>query len=74
VNDTQDEDMPNEIDFSQSVRGKFYRSGMKLNLPVYLDEELQIRLTNLARTKGVDLSDLINDVLKKDLELIETAT
>lgn len=74
MNDTQDEDMPNEIDFSQGVRGKFYRSGMKLNLPVYLDEELQIRLTNIARAKGVDLSDLVNNLLKKDLELIETAT
>ena len=74
MNDTQDEDMPHEIDFSQGVRGKFYRPGMKLNLPVYLDEDVQIRLTNLARAKGVDLSDLVNDLLKKDLELIETAT
>ena len=74
MNETRNEDMPDEIDFSHGVRGKFYRPGMKLNLPVYLDEDVQIQLTNLARAKGVDLSDLVNDLLKKDLELIETAT
>jgi hypothetical protein len=74
MNDAQDEDMPDEIDFSQGVRGKFYRPGMKLNLPVYLDDEVQSRLIRLASAKGVDLSDLVNDLLRKDLELIETAT
>jgi hypothetical protein len=74
MNDSQDEDMPDDIDFSHGVRGKFYRPGIKLNLPVYLDTDVQIRLTNLAKAKGVDLSDLVNDLLKKDLELIETAT
>jgi hypothetical protein len=74
MNDAQDEDMPDEIDFSQGVRGKFYRPGMTLNLPVYLDDEVQSRLIRLASAKGVDLSDLVNDLLRKDLELIETAT
>ena len=74
MNDTQDEDTPGEIDFSQGVRGSFYRPGMKLNLPVYLDDEIQSRLTSLASAKGVDMSDLVNDLLRKDLELIETAT
>jgi hypothetical protein len=47
---------------------------MKLALPVYLDNEVQSRLSNLAAAKGVDISDLVNALLKKDLELIETAT
>ena len=74
MNDTGDEDMPEEIDFSHGERGKFYRPGQKLNLPVYLDDEIQLRLTNLASAKGVELSDLVNELLRKDLELIETAT
>jgi len=74
MNETQDDDIPDEIDFSEGVRGKFYRPGMKVKLPVYLDDEVQSRLGNLARAKGVDLSDLVNDLLRKDLELIETAT
>lgn len=74
MNDNLDEEMPGEIDFSEGVRGKFYRRDMKLALPVYLDGDVQNRLATLAAAKGVDISDLVNDLLKKDLELIETAT
>jgi hypothetical protein len=74
MNDSLDEDMPDEIDFSKGVRGKFYRPDMTLALPVYLDNDVQSRLSNLAAAKGVDISELVNDLLKKDLELIETAT
>jgi hypothetical protein len=56
------------------VRGKFYRPDMTLALPVYLDNDLQSRLSNLATAKGVEISDLVDDLLNKDLELIETAT
>jgi len=52
----------------------FYRPDMKLALPVYLDNEVQSRPSNLAAAKGVEISDLVNDLLKKDLESIETAT
>ena len=44
---------------------------MKLNLPVYLDQKVQATLAALASAKGVDFSVLINDLLKKDIELIE---
>jgi len=48
MNETHDEDMPVEIDFSMGTRGKFFRTGIRLNLPVYLDDEVQDRLTTLA--------------------------
>ena len=67
------DEIPDEIDFSQGVRGQFYRPNTKLNLPVYLDEEIQARLARLASDKGIELSDLVNDLLRKDIELIETA-
>ena len=44
---------------------------MKLNLPVYLDQKVQATLAALASAKGVDFSVQINDLLKKDIELIE---
>jgi hypothetical protein len=66
-----DDDMPAEIDFSKGVRGKFYHPGAKFNLPVYLDDQIQTRLTALASAKGVDLSALVNDLLRKDIEIIE---
>ncbi len=68
-----DDDMPAEIDFSEGVRGRFYHPDAKFNLPVYLDDQVQTRLTALANAKGVDLSALVNDLLKKDIELIEMA-
>ena len=71
MNETHNEDMPAEIDFSMGTRGKFFRTGIRLNLPVYLDDEVQDRLTTLASAKGVDLSVLVNDLLRKDIELIE---
>mgnify|MGYP000272671698 CR=1 FL=1 len=67
------DDMPEEIDFSGATRGKFYREGMKLRLPIYLDDPLQTRLAELASAKGVELSALVNDLLRKDLERIEMA-
>ena len=44
--------MPAEIDFSKGVRGKFYRPGMRLRLPIYLDDETQRYLADRAQAKG----------------------
>jgi len=63
--------MRDEYDFKKGQRGKFYRKGTELHLPVYLDSEIQAALTVLANAKGVDVSSLANDLLKKDLELIQ---
>jgi len=38
-----------------------------------LDSEVCARLAALASEKGVDLSVLVNDLLRKDIELIEMA-
>jgi len=65
--------MPAEIDFSQGVRGKFYRPGMRLRIPVYLDDAVQDRLSDLAEAKGVELSAMVNELLRQDLERIEIA-
>ena len=66
-----DDDMPAEIDFAGARRGQFYKTGVQLNLPVYLDQKVQTTLAALASAKGVDFSAFINDLLKKDIELIE---
>ena len=63
--------MKDEYDFSKGVRGKFYRPGAKLTLPVYLDHEVQSYLAQRASERGIELSDLVNDLLRKDIELIE---
>ena len=68
-----DDDMPTEIDFSKGTRGKFFRPDAALNLPVYLDAEVQAYLSARAKARGVDVGQLVNELLKKDIELIEVA-
>jgi hypothetical protein len=72
INDAND-DMPEEIDFSGAQRGKFFREGAVLRLPVYLDAEVQRYLTERAQARGVAFDRLVNELLKKDIELIEAA-
>ena len=67
----QNDDMPAEIDFSGGVRGKFHQPGMKLNLPVYLEAGVQAYLADIASKKGVQLPDLANDLLKKEIAILE---
>jgi hypothetical protein len=66
-----DDDMPAEIDFSKGVRGKFFRPNMKLNVPVYLDADVQSYLVAIASKKGMQLSELANDLLKREIDIIE---
>ena len=65
------DDMPDEIDFSGGVRGKFYQPSSTFNLPVYLDTQVLEYLTERAKARGIPLSELVNQLLKKDIELIE---
>lgn len=66
--------MRNEYDFSKGQRGKFFREGAELHLPVYLDADVQKTLAGIADAKGLDLSVVVNDLLKKDIELIKIAS
>ncbi len=63
--------MQDEYDFSSATRGKFYREGAELVAPVHLDPEVRAFLTARAAARGKSLSDLVNELLKKDIELIE---
>ncbi len=63
--------MKQENDFSNAERGKFYRPNARLNLPIYLDDDVRDYLTNKAKSKNVELNDIVNDLLRKDIALIE---
>ncbi len=63
--------MKDHYDFSKGVRGKFYSRNAALKPPVYLDEQVQAYLTARAEAKGIDLSDLVNIMLMRDIEIIE---
>ncbi len=63
--------MKEHYDFSKGVRGKFYNQNAVFELPVYLDEQVQGYLSAKAQAKGIDLSALVNDLLKREIELVE---
>jgi predicted HicB family RNase H-like nuclease len=63
--------MRDEYDFSKGERGKFYNPDAQFNLPVYLEAEVLNYFTAKAKAKGVELNTLVNDLLKKDIDLIE---
>ncbi|MGH7962568.1 MAG: hypothetical protein ACRERD_12200 [Candidatus Binatia bacterium] len=66
--------MKREYDFSRAVRGKFYRKGVELRLPIYLDTKLQSQLQRLAQRKGKEIGEVVNQLVKKEVELLEKLT
>ena len=63
--------MKREYDFSKAVRGKFCRKGAELRLPIYLDPKLQNKLERLARKQGKDVGEMVNQLLRKDVDFLE---
>jgi hypothetical protein len=63
--------MRKEYDFSKAQKGKFYRPDMKLNIPVYLDEEVSAFVDKIALKKGIDRSSIVNELLRGDIKIAE---
>jgi hypothetical protein len=63
--------MKDEYDFSKAERGKFFRPGARLAPPVHLEPEILEILAARARAQGMSLDELVNRLLKKDIERIE---
>jgi hypothetical protein len=63
--------MKKEYDFSRGTRGKFLKPDATLNLPVFLDADVLDYIAARAKIKGVEVNDMVNDLLRKDIDLIE---
>ncbi len=63
--------MKKEYDFSNAERGKFYRPGAILRLPIYLDVHVHEHLEKIAKRKHQQVSQTANQLIKKEIELIE---
>jgi len=61
-----------EYDFSKGERGTFFRRDAELRLPIYLSAEVQAYLTERAAEKGVPLGEMVNTLLKREIQLIES--
>jgi len=64
--------MREEYDFSKAVRGKFYRPDAKLNIPVYLEDEVRAFVQAIAEKRNTDYSSVVNQLLRGDMKLLET--
>lgn len=63
--------MKDEYDFSKAERGRFFRTDATLVPPVHLDPDVLSFLSARAQARGISLDELVNALLKKDIELIE---
>ena len=65
------DEMRKEYDFSKAERGRLYRPDATLNLPVYLDEEVQAFVQAIAERRKTDLSTVVNELLRGDMNLAD---
>lgn len=63
--------MKDEYDFSQGVRGKFYHPDADFLVPIYLEPDVIGYLSERAEAKGIEVEQLINDMLRRDIALVE---
>ena len=66
--------MKPEYDLSRAERGKFYRKGAEIRLPIYLDSKLQHQLEKIAEKRGKDLGEMVHQLLKKEVERVDALT
>jgi hypothetical protein len=64
--------MKPEYDFNKGERGKFFRPNAELQLPIYLNADIQSYLIARAAEKGMQLGEMVNALLKQDIQIIES--
>lgn len=63
--------MKKEYDFSNAVRGKFYQSDVRLNLPIYLDKDVAEFIHKVANQKKTDSQSVVNKMLRGNKEIMQ---
>jgi hypothetical protein len=67
-----DDEMPAEIDFSRATRGRHYiPAEAAVFLPTSIERSVWEYFSDKAERKGIGLSQLLTDVLKRDIEINE---
>ena len=61
--------MKKEYDFSKAERGKFFRPGVTLNIPIYLEADNMEFVEKFADKKRVDVTKIVNDLIRGDRQL-----
>jgi len=63
--------MKEEYNFTQGERGKFYRPGARINLPIYLDEDIADFVKRYAEEKEMDVQTVVNTIIRTNKEMIQ---
>ena len=63
--------MKQQVDFSKGVRGQFSNPNAVFKLPVSPNEQVQGNWPAKADAKNMDLSDMVNDLPKRETEIIQ---
>ncbi len=63
--------MKKEYDFSKGERGKFYRPDVRLNLPIYLDDDVAEFVQKYARRKKMDAQTAANEILRVNKDMLQ---
>ena len=58
--------MEKEYDFSKGERGKFYTPNARLNLPIYLEEDVAKVVVEYAEQHKVDVQTVVNEILRQN--------
>ena len=64
--------MKKEYDFSKGERGKFYHPSAQLNLPIYLEPDVEEFIQKHAKEKKVDRGKIVNEWLRNNIKLIQS--
>jgi uncharacterized protein (DUF4415 family) len=67
VKSREDMKLPNEIDFSEGVRGRFYRPH-KVSTTIRVDDDVLLLFKKLATKKKAPYQTLMNEALRQYAE------
>jgi hypothetical protein len=59
--------MKKEYDFSKGERGKFFRPGVELSIPVYLEPQIAEAVRRQARKRNTNVGRVVNDWLRETI-------
>jgi hypothetical protein len=71
-NEPREDKIPAEIDFSKGVRGLHHiPPDSKVFMPASIERSVWEYFSSKAEQRGIDLSELLTEVLKRDIEINE---
>jgi hypothetical protein len=63
--------MKKHYDFSNAVQGKLFRPAKTLQIPIYLDEDVQRKLVGKDKRAAANLNKTVNAILRSQIGVLE---